>query len=306
MKIKSFLIFFLLGLFFISLFFVTKSENRVLKDNNRQKQDSSEISIPKQNDEAQTTVGLNQRERHTREEFFVSQVIDGDTLVLKNGQTVRLLGINAPEKEEPFFKEATEKMKNLVAGKKIWVEKDVEEKDRYGRALAYVFTENIFINEQIVISGYAVSQTIQPNVKYQDKILEAERDARRNCSGMWEDLCNNQKNKCIKIAEINADARGNDNLNKNGEWVRIKNDCKEKIDLKGWILRDSSASNRYSFKDMALDAGKFLTIFSGCGEDSGNEVYWKCPEQKYAVWNNSGDHIFLINANGEIISDLLY
>ncbi|MGB9743586.1 MAG: thermonuclease family protein [Minisyncoccales bacterium] len=239
----------------------------------------------------------------------VIRVLDGDTIEIEDGQRVRYLGINAPESGQPFSTEATRENERLVAGRTVNLEFDVQTQDRYQRLLAYVWVGNKLINEEIVRNGYAVSETIQPNVKYQDLILKAEQEARTACRGLWAGLCSqnqDQESSCIKIVNINADAPGNDNENKNGEWIEIKNSCVQAIPLKGWLLKDSSASNKYEFKDFTLEGSKSVIIYSGCGPDTSDKLYWQCPEGRYAIWNNTGDHAFLYDLNGNLVSDYQY
>lgn len=248
------------------------------------------------------------------EEVAIDRVLDGDTIITKDGERIRYLDINAPEKGQPFSSESTAFNRILVLEKTVRLEFDVQTKDRYGRTLAYVFIGDTLINLQMIKKGLAVSETIQPNVKYQDKIVEAQKNARENCLGIWKGLCNKEEKEvlgeesksCIIIFSINADAPGNDNQNKNGEWIEIKNTCSELVSLDKWLLKDSSASNRYQFKNFSLDAGRDVLLYSGCGQDSEDKLYWQCPEGKYAIWNNAGDHAFLYNEKGELVSDYQY
>ncbi|MCL5410515.1 MAG: thermonuclease family protein [Patescibacteria group bacterium] len=244
----------------------------------------------------------------------VEEVLDGDTIKLSSGEKIRYIGINTPEKGQPYAKEAAELNKSLVLNKEVKLEFDVQTKDRYGRTLAYVYAGDIFVNLEIVKNGLGVSETIQPNVKYQDEFVNAQKSAREKCLELWEGLCEgkpsgvlgSESNKCVKITSITADAPGDDNKNKNGEWVEIKSSCSVSASMKDWLLKDSSASNEYHFKEFTLDAGKSVFIYSGCGQDSKEKLYWECPERKYAVWNNSTDHAFLYNEKGELISDYQY
>jgi micrococcal nuclease len=84
---------------------------------------------------------------------------------------------------------AAEFTKKLVApGDKISVEFDVEKRDRYGRLLGYVFlADGRMLNDEIISSGYASVLTIPPNVKYQERFLEAYRSARRSGLGLWKE-----------------------------------------------------------------------------------------------------------------------
>jgi len=105
-------------------------------------------------------------------EFIVSRVIDGDTIELTNGITIRYIGINTPEVGQPGAEEATEANRALVEGKKVRLEYDVQKQDKYGRTLAYVYLEDgIFVNAELVKQGYAQVATYPPNVKY---VIKAE------------------------------------------------------------------------------------------------------------------------------------
>lgn len=93
--------------------------------------------------------------------LLVTRVIDGDTIELENGKRVRYLGINTPESVDPrkpvecFGKEASFKNKELVLNKKVVLEKDISEIDKYGRLLRYVYVDNIFVNLELIKQGYA-------------------------------------------------------------------------------------------------------------------------------------------------------
>lgn len=244
---------------------------------------------------------------------LVSRVYDGDTVETSAGEKIRYLGINAPETGEPFSRQATDKNKELVLNKNIRLEFDVEKKDRFGRTLAYVFVGDKNTSIELVSLGLATVETIPPNVKYQKEILSAQKSARSSCLGIWKDLCSKTSSvvlgassNCIKIKTINADAPGNDNLNKNGEWIKIGNSCPNSVSMDNWLLKDNSSSNRYTFKNFTLNSNSDITIFSGCGQDLGDKLYWQCPERKYAIWNNTSDHAFLYNEKGELVSDYEY
>ncbi|MCP4652727.1 MAG: hypothetical protein GY858_05015 [Candidatus Omnitrophica bacterium] len=126
----------------------------------------------------------------------VTKVIDGDTIILSNGQKVRYIGIDTPETRikqgnrfiyspQPFALEATERNRQLVKGKGIELEFDIERVDKYNRTLAYCFVDGVHINAKLVEEGYAVTYTIPPNVRYTDELMRLQKDARENKRGMW-------------------------------------------------------------------------------------------------------------------------
>lgn len=131
--------------------------------------------------------------------YKVVKVVDGDTFKIEfrgESKSVRMIGIDTPEVNHPsepvqcYGVEASLKTKELVEGKEVRLEQDVSQTDRYGRILAYVWVDEVFINEKIVKEGYAFSSSYPPDVKYQDILDEAEIFARENKAGLWsEDTC---------------------------------------------------------------------------------------------------------------------
>ncbi len=130
------------------------------------------------------------------EEHLVTKVIDGDTIVLDNGEVVRYIGIDTPEirahsKGGPdcYALEAKVRNKELVLNKKVRLVKDVSNRDRYHRLLRYVYVGDTFINETLVREGYAKVATYPPDVKYVDLFRQAEQEARQRGRGLWSSSC---------------------------------------------------------------------------------------------------------------------
>jgi len=123
--------------------------------------------------------------------FYVTRVVDGDTIVLSNGERVRYIGIDTPETKHPkkpvqyFGREASAYNKSLVEHKMVRLEFDVDKRDKYGRLLAYVYVGDTFVNAKLVEEGYAQVYTFPPNVKYADLFLKLQREARENNRGLW-------------------------------------------------------------------------------------------------------------------------
>ena len=109
---------------------------------------------------------------------------------------IRLIGVDAPEsknsrtKEMAYFgREASDYLTSLIAGRKVRLEYDVGQFDKYGRTLAYVYLEDgTFVNATLVKNGYATVMTVPPNVKYADTFLKLERKARNQKRGLWRDI----------------------------------------------------------------------------------------------------------------------
>jgi len=124
-------------------------------------------------------------------EAKVKAVVDGDTVILDNGDTLRYIGINAPETKYPKMdvyyvgKESYEFNKNLVGGKTIRLEYDVTDRDPTGRLLAYVYVGETFVNAELVKNGMAYSAAYPPNTKHQEEFNALEREARDKKLGIW-------------------------------------------------------------------------------------------------------------------------
>ncbi|MEW6144192.1 MAG: thermonuclease family protein [Thermodesulfobacteriota bacterium] len=129
----------------------------------------------------------------SRETFLVSDVIDGDTIAIGDGRgtLVRYIGIDTPEiarqdsPGDPYSGEALEFNRKLVEGKSVTLEYDNERYDVYGRLLAYVFSNGVLVNEELLRSGLATPLFIEPNVKYRERFERAAEEAKKEKKGMW-------------------------------------------------------------------------------------------------------------------------
>ncbi len=191
---------------------------------------------------------------------MVKEVVDGDTIILSDGSRVRLIGINTPEYGMYFFEEAREVLEAIVLGREVVLEKDISDTDKYGRLLRYVYAGNLFVNLEMVKRGFANAYTYPPDVKYTEKFLEAERYARENNLGLWL----KSKVDIVKI-EINYDARGNDNMNLNDEYIIMENIGNDSININGWTVKDSGTSI-YKFKRYFFEPGSTIYLFTGSGK----------------------------------------
>jgi competence protein ComEC len=139
-----------------------------------------------------------------------------------------------------------------------------------------------------------------------DRFDSAQSDARRASAGLWaEAACGTATDARLRIVEVEFDAPGDDGLDPNGEWVRVRNDGSEPVDLTGWTVKDESSSHRYRFpSSFTLPAGATVTLRTGCGDDSRDELFW-CTVGS-AVWNNDGDTAFLLDPQGNTHSTLAH
>jgi len=116
----------------------------------------------------------------------VVQVIDGDTIVIEGGTHVRYIGIDSPERDEPYYAEAMQMNEDLVEGKEVRLESDVTDKDEYGRLLRYVYAGDTFVNAEMVRQGWAWSTAFPPDIKYQGYLEAMENEAKQLKRGFWQ------------------------------------------------------------------------------------------------------------------------
>ena len=139
----------------------------------------------------------------------VIKVIDGDTVVLESGETLRLIGVDAPEKNDCFATESGDELIKLVDGRGVKLEKDVSEVDRYSRLLRYVWIDQLMVNQELVRLGFAKAFPYPPDVKYQDLFSQAEQEAHDNNRGLWA-VCSDlksTKDKDCKDFKTHAEAQ---------------------------------------------------------------------------------------------------
>jgi micrococcal nuclease len=118
----------------------------------------------------------------------VVNVIDGDTIEVEVGGgtfSLRYIGIDAPEPEEPGGPEAKEANRLLVDGQAVELESDVSDTDQYGRLLRYVYVGRIFVNARLVELGYASAVSYPPDLRYEDLFRELQSDAQGAGIGLW-------------------------------------------------------------------------------------------------------------------------
>jgi len=123
----------------------------------------------------------------------VQEIIDGDTIILTDGRTVRYLGIDTPEMgqnhQPPDFlaEEAKKFNAQLVQNQRLRLEYDVERYDQYGRLLAYLFLpDNRMVNAELIRQGLAQVYLIPPNLRYQDLLVACQRQAMEARKGIWQ------------------------------------------------------------------------------------------------------------------------
>jgi micrococcal nuclease len=137
----------------------------------------------------------------------VAQVIDGDTIKLEDGTTVRYININTPELEKGenpnqcFALEAKKINQDLVLGKKVRLELDINHMDHFGRTLAYVFLKpndqkELLVNEVLLEKGAGKFFLDTVNLKYQDRLIKAADQAHSQKKGLWQECAQDKSAGC--------------------------------------------------------------------------------------------------------------
>lgn len=164
----------------------------------------------------------------------VARVVDGDTIVLESGEHLRYIGIDSPEHDDTLFAEARTLNQKFVEGKTVRLEYDVTKRDGYGRLLAYVWLDQQMVNLELVKAGLARVYTFPPNVRYAQRFMAAQKEARSRKAGMWG----------IPVWSLEAYYVGN---SRSLKFHRPQ--CRQARRLK------SSEKVKFSSRDAALDSG---------------------------------------------------
>lgn len=123
----------------------------------------------------------------------VKRVVDGDTLLMEDGERIRLLGVDTPETVaegrpvEEWGPEASAFTKDAVEGQLVRLAYDKERRDQYHRVLAYVYKEDgWFLNEELIRAGLSKAQLQFPySTQMKNRFKAAEEEARRAEAGLW-------------------------------------------------------------------------------------------------------------------------
>jgi len=118
----------------------------------------------------------------------VIRIIDGDNLEIDTGKSVRLYGINCPEKNQEFYQEAVDLTTSLALNKQIKIEYQPNyQKDTWNRILGFVFIDDTFLNQELVKSGFCEVKIYAKRAKliYQDELLQAQDQAKQEKLGKW-------------------------------------------------------------------------------------------------------------------------
>ena len=214
----------------------------------------------------------------SKEKVVISRVIDGDTLELSDGRRIRLLNINAPEKNFPNSKLSTDYLRQFENSS---IEIEIVGTDKYERTLARLYVP-YYLNLELIKQGFASKFLVEDSETAE--FANAEAQAIESSKGIWK---KSPYFGCFesKIDEIN-------------EKVIIINDC-NKINITSWMLKDES---RQYIKFGNLEIGT-ITLHTHEGKNNATDIFWN---SKTNIWNNDRDTLYLFDKDGNIAHFNIY
>lgn len=253
--------------------------------------------------------------------------------------TIRLLGVDTPETSagrtepeewegipdnsdgrdwlESWGGHAKDYAHDRVGDREIYIETDSESDRRgsYGRLLVYAYQSedsSKAFNLRLIENGYARMYDTQ--FTQRSAYQSAESEAQENDVGVWDYAGSTtptptpaadggQDSEALVVSNVHADAEGNDHENLNDEYIELTNEGETATEMTGWTVSDE-ADHTYRFPSgFTLGAGDTVTIYTGSGSDTEDELYWGSGR---AVWNNDGDTIYVTNDAGETVIEHEY
>lgn len=250
-------------------------------------------------------------------EALVTKVIDGDTIEVEvEGKLykVRYIGMDTPELTDPqedHAQQAASKNIELVFGNKVMMYRDVSEMDRFGRLLRYVMVQGVFVNQELVRTGFARATSYPPDTACDEAFIEVEKEARANLVGLWA-VDTGTRSEEIPPQPTSATSQvvikyifydGVVRQVESDEYAEITNQGDTAVQLDNWRLNAGAPGQDFIFPNFELQPGQTCRVYT-------NEVH---PEtcgfsfnSPQALWKNTGDCGYLYNATGEEVSKYCY
>ncbi len=216
-------------------------------------------------------------------EVHVERIVDGDTIKAGN-LTIRLLGINTPERGEQYHDEAENFLASLIENKTVKLEFGKDRTDRYGRTLAYLFLDVVNINQKQIDNGFA--NYYFPSGK--DSHYNDFTNAWNECLQNNKNLCEKSNDKCSSCIELKSFK---------GQTIILKNKCSFSCDLTGWDIKDEGRKH-FSFPNYILNSNDEVNVIVGNKSNYDNNLFWN---QKDYVWTKTGDTLFLRDKEGKLV-----
>jgi micrococcal nuclease len=138
---------------------------------------------PQENGQSQEITAPQVSKEGERELAKIERIIDGDTFVIVGGRSVRILGINADEKDNLCYEVAKERLEDAIGGQEVTLEVGPKDEDVYGRLLRYVFIGEENISETLVREGLVAAEAPYEGGKYDEVLKSLEDYAKANKLG---------------------------------------------------------------------------------------------------------------------------
>lgn len=207
----------------------------------------------------------------SKEIVTIARVIDGDTLELQDGRTIRLANINSPEKSSPLSSQSSNFLKQFE-NKTVSIQ--VLTTDKYGRQVARIYSKD-YLNKQLVELGLASKFLVQTS---ELKIFfDAENKAINTEQGIWN---HSKYYGCFTIKVYEKE-----------EFVSIKNNCQ--ISFQGFYIKDESRKI-YKFKDIKQDS---INLYTENGQDTQDSLFWNSETH---IWNDDRDTAYLFDKENKL------
>ncbi|MBN2043592.1 MAG: lamin tail domain-containing protein [Anaerolineales bacterium] len=231
-------------------------------------------------------------------------VIDGDTIDVRiDGQVqrVRYIGVDTPEREDPYYQEASAANRILLGSGQLTLVRDVSDTDRYDRLLRYVLNQQgVFVNYELIHNGYAHLVTFPPDVACADTFLAAQEDARTRLAGIWA-LPHFQQPDAPAVV-IDQIFYNGQNDPESDEYAQIRNASPDPVQLNGWTL-SAGYHQDFIFPAFELAPGQTCRVYTNevhpesCGFSFGRDE---------SLWSNAGDCAHLYDPGGSLVDEQCY
>ncbi len=201
---------------------------------------------------------------------YVTDIIDGDT-IKTNEESIRLLGIDSPERGERYFYEAGDYLFQKIKDKNVTLKTTSEKYDKYDRLLAYVIFNNANLNLEMVEKGYANYYFPSGRGEYFDEFY----DAWQKCLENGENLCEKSTHKCNDCIVL-----GNTENNKKKS---VKNTCSFECDVSGWSIK-AEGREKIIFSDEILNPQEELYVVMDL--DKQDTLFLRDKKGKLVLWKD--------------------
>lgn len=216
----------------------------------------------------------------------ITRIIDGDTVKNSEDESIRLLGINSPEKGKPYYDKSKNFLKNKIFNKTVKLKFVNEKRDRYDRILAYIILNGKNINLELVRRGFANFYFPSGKDVYYDEFKKA-----------WEKCIKDNKNLCKKSKDVCSSCIKLEKFDYKNQKIIFDNSCNFSCDLTDWSIKDEGRKE-FVFDDFILDKDDKVEIIVGDGLNTEDKLFWK--NENY-VWTKTGDTLFLRDDDYDLV-----